>query len=746
MNNSVQRPRKLIIVSNRLPFNVSVENGELRFRESTGGLVTGISSYLESLSNTLDAPISDYLWVGWPGGTVDDAHKHILTDRAHAEFHSHPVFLTEHEMEQFYHGFCNKAIWPLFHYFPSYVSYSKEQWSMYRHVNERFADAVAEVASPNDLIWVHDYHLMLLPGDIQSRMPGARIGFFLHIPFPSFEIFRLLPAEWREGILDGMLGADLIGFHSHEYTRHFLQSVLRLLGLEHRLGFITKAGRTVRADTFPMGIDFQKFSAAMQDQEVKMERVELYRSVAGLKVILSVDRLDYSKGISNRLEGYQLLLEQFPEFRGKVVLIMVVVPSRIGVDQYDMLKRQIEELVGRINGKFGSVEWTPVIYQYRQLSFIPLTALYSVSDVALVTPLRDGMNLVSKEYIATRSDEKGVIILSEMAGAAKELGEAIIINPNDTQRIATALKDALEMPEEDQITRNQAMRERLKRYDVIRWANDFTSQLAAEPEPTSFMATVLRNADKAQLLQDYLQAGNRLLFLDYDGTLSPLMPHPKMAFPRKNTLALLQRLAADPKNTVVLVSGRDKQLLDRWFGQIPLNIVAEHGAWVRRGRNPWALMRDQTNGWKANLMPMLQHYADRLPGAVVEEKDYSIAWHYRMADPEQAPILERELIDHLSGFTANIEVQLLRGSKVVEIRNAGNTKGAAASIWIANVKPDFILAIGDDSTDEELFAVLPETAYSVRVGITNTRARFSVGQQSDVIQLLNQLASAETTR
>lgn len=735
------RCRRLVIVSNRLPFNVTVEDGALKTHESSGGLVTGLESFLRSIGRRPTA-VTDYLWVGWPGGTIEDSRKEELKAKARAEFRSYPVFLSEQEMEDFYHGFCNKTLWPLFHYYPSNAIYDQGFWRQYTLVNERFCNAVLEIIDKDDIVWVHDYHLMLLPRMLSSRAPEVPIGFFLHIPFPSFELFRLLPEQWRLNLLEGMLGADLVGFHTHEYTQHFLQCVLRLLGFEHQMGQITLRNRIVRAETFPMGIDFARFSAGQELPEVVREREHVSQTLQGAKVILSLDRLDYTKGILHRLQGYELLLANNPQFHGKVVLVMIVIPSRVAVDSYEMMKKAIEELVGKINGKFGTLGWVPIIYQFRSVQFAPLVALYSLSDVALVTPLRDGMNLIAKEYIASRANERGVLVLSEMAGAAKELGEAIIINPNDIGKIAEALKDALEMPEEEQIRRNRIMRRRLRRYDVLRWADEFLRQLGATRElQAQFTAKMLKESKRTEIVNRYKSSSRRLLFLDYDGTLSPLFLHPRMAAPPASVLQLLRRLGEDSRNTVVLISGRDRSTMERWFGTLPISLVAEHGVWYRSPGAEWKLLRDLSNDWKPKIMPIFEQFADRLPGAFVEEKEYSIAWHYRGADPDQGEVRARELKDHLVNFTANIDVQVLQGSKVVEMRNAGVNKGAAALRWLNDGEVGFVLAIGDDWTDEDLFKALPSGAYSIKVGITNTHAQYNLPGPTEVIRFLEQLTA-----
>jgi len=742
MSDNAQHKR-LLIVSNRLPFTASEVDGKLHFKQSPGGLVSGLSAYLEpnqSAAGGKPGQKREYVWAGWPGNTISNANREELKNRALSEFNSYPVFLSQEEMDAFYLGFCNKTIWPLFHYFPSYTNYREEFWRQYVRVNEIFCDELAAIVTPNDIVWIHDYHLMLLPKMLRAKAPTVPIGFFLHIPFPSFEMFRLLPGRWRREILEGLLGADLNGFHTYDYMQHFLQSVLRILGHEHQMGQITTPERIVKVGSFPMGIDFERYSSAVSDTETRREREELKRSLSQVKVILSVDRLDYTKGILNRLEGFEILLEANPEFRDRVVLIMVVVPSRIGVEHYDLMKKQIEELVGKINGRFGSISWTPVVYQYRSLSLHPLVALYNISDVALVTPLRDGMNLVAKEYIATRIDKSGALVLSEMAGAAKELGEAIIINPNNTQEIAEALREALEMPAEEQIRRNKIMQNRLRRYNVVRWANEFVQELSGMAQlQNKFLAKLLPGTVRHRMVEDYRKAQRRLIFLDYDGTLIPLMRRPHLARPSEEVMRLLTNLALDNKNTCVLISGRERETLLQWFGNLPLNLVAEHGVWIRESGKDWKMLKQNANDWKPRILPILEMYADRLPGSFVEEKEYSIAWHFRTADPEQGQMLVSELTDNLVSFTANIDVQVLRGHKVLEVRNAGENKGNAGLHWISRGGYDFVLAVGDDWTDEDLFVVLPETEYSIRVGITNTRARYNLRDTNDVLRLLDQL-------
>lgn len=730
---------RLLIVSNRLPFTVTDKDGKFRFKESVGGLVSGLSAYLDSMKSPL-LNAAESLWVGWPGLSVKDKTKEKLKAKALSEFKACPVFLTEKDMECFYYGFCNKTIWPLFHYFPSYAIYEKDYWEHYRKVNEAFCDVVMEVVKSNDTIWVHDYHLMLLPKLLREKNPDLPIGFFLHIPFPSYEIFRIFPRQWGREILEGLLGADLIGFHTHDYTQDFLKCVLRILGHEHGMGKIFLGDRLVRADTFPMAVDFKKYNQAGSLPVVQKE-IKKLNKIKKFKIILSVDRLDYTKGIINRLQGFELFLERNPQWHNKVMLVLVIVPSRVGVEQYQQIKKKIDESVGEINGRFGSIHWSPIVYQYKFLPLYPLTAYYCISDVALITPLRDGMNLVAKEYIASRADQRGILILSEMTGAAKELGEAILVNPNNVEEIADSLRQALEMPAEEQMRRNKIMRERLERYDVVRWAEDFNQELSdIKEEQQKLKARLLDVSMKKSLREDFKRAERRIIFLDYDGTLVSFAKDPRLTKPDDELLALLKAVMQVDATEVILISGRDKNTLERWFATLDVGLIAEHGVWIReKGLKQWNLLKPLTAQWKPQILPLLNVSCDRLPGSFIEEKEFSVVWHYRGADPELSSIRAKELADELIHFTATTDVQILQGNKVVEIRNGGVNKGTACMQFLSKGHYNFILAVGDDWTDEDMFKVLPPEAYSIKVGICASHARFNLRHYQEIRKLLVEL-------
>lgn len=732
---------RIVIVSNRLPVTVGTADGKLAVTPSPGGLVTGLESYLTAFTPAHPEGI-EYVWVGWPGSEITKQSQRGLRTILRKEHHAVPVFMTAQEIDEFYHGFCNDTIWPLFHYFDVFTKFVPALWDAYVSANERFCEAVLKVVRPGDTVWVHDYHLMLLPAMLRAEVDDMRVGFFLHIPFPDYETFRLLPREWGSRILQGLLGSDVIGFHTHDYAHYFLRCVLRILGTDHTLGCLTVEDRPVRVDTFPMGIDFEAFSSAVNTPEVRAEQDALTQLIGERVSILSVDRLDYSKGIANRLEGFDLFLSEHPDWHGRLVLHLIVVPSRESVPQYAEMKCHIDMLVGRINGRYSSTSWTPIVYQYKNLPRSALVAAYAMSDIALVTPLRDGMNLVAKEYLACRNDETGVLVLSEMAGAAMELGEAIVINPHTSSEIAQAIDRALRMPVEVQKQNNRTMRQRLRAYDVVRWAEDFLGSLnAVIGQRDVYERAYVKGTRRKELCAAYAAAKRRLILTDYDGTLVDFVDNPKRAAPGRGVTELLSSLVQTPNTTVALISGRERDTLDEWFGDLGVALAAEHGAYVRSPHGTWEALAPSDTSWKSQLLPLFQLEADRLPGSFVQEKDYSLVFHFRAAEPELASQRAKELTDRIMHFAANADIQVIAGNKVIEARAARVNKGLAAEHYVSSVQPDFILALGDDYTDEDMFHVLPPDAWTIKVGTHHTQARFVARNHKEAVDLLRELAA-----
>ncbi|MBM2840031.1 MAG: trehalose-6-phosphate synthase [Bacteroidetes bacterium] len=731
-----KKEKRIIIVSNRLPVTIHKGSSGLEYRSSTGGLATGLSSLQDEFETA---------WIGWPGSVAKEDKKTVET-RLVSDFKCHPVYIPEQLIEKYYEGYSNRTVWPIFHSFSSYAKYSAAEWEAYKKANTLFGQKILEVYRPGDILWIHDYHLMLLPKYLRDHARDITMGFFLHIPFPHYDIFRLLP-QHRE-ILESLLTFDLIGFHTHDYAQAFLGCVRRLLGYDNTLGQLLVGDHMVQVDVFPMGIDFKKYSAAPLDPELSDEIASIRSSLKAGKAVFSVSRLDYTKGIPESLDAIKEFFEMHREWHEKVVFILVVVPSREKVERYASLKREIDELVGRINSSYGTLEWQPIRYIYRSLTFGELIGLYTNADVALVTPLRDGMNLIAKEYLTAKQEDKGVLVLSELAGAAKELLEAITVNPNSKEEIAQAIHKALMMPVEEQQRRNRTMRERLEAYDLYHWVRQFFNRLKDVREASIILAVkFLDSAHKQELFNDYTRADSRLLMLDYDGTLVHFVDEPGMAIPDAQILAILERLSSVPTNHVVILSGRDRHTLGEWLGHLNLTLVAEHGGWVRRRDDrEWnQTTTPPSDAWKKDIRPILELFVGRIPGSMIEEKDYSLVWHYRKAENESASLAARELLDTLSTFLANLHIQVLPGNKTIEVRTMGIGKGVFYTNSLSTSPAQFILAIGDDWTDEDLFAVIPSTAYSIKVAPRISKARYNLKSVHEVRALLEKLASQSST-
>ena len=706
---------RLLIVSNRLPVTVRCDAGSVEIERSAGGLATGLRGLHER---------GDGWWLGWPGcgeELPEETRSSVAAELAGRRLA--PLFLNSAEVARFYDGFSNGFIWPVFHYLTGQVPYRTEDWPVYQDVNERFADAVAERYREGDLIWVHDYQLMLLPSLLRQRLPHARIGFFLHIPFPAAEVFRMLPH--REELLRGLLGADLIGFHTTAYLRHFASSLLLLLGLPTEVDRVLFEDRVIRLGVFPMGIEARRIAALAERRAVRREAEEIR---AGSEyTLIAIDRLDYTKGVPQRLLAFEALLQQHPELHGRVRLINLAVPSRAGVRAYRHFRSEVDGLVGRINGAFATPTWMPVHYMFRGLPERGVLALYRAADVMLVTPIRDGMNLVAKEYVAARADLKGVLVLSEYAGAAAELVEAISTNPYDIDQSADAYYRALVMPEVEQRERMRALRMRVMSHDAERWAQGFLRALAEPVQRLGAVAAV--NGRRAESVLPVLRSARRLvLVLDYDGTLVPLAPSPEQAVPDDDLLELLRRLATRRRTEVHILSGRTTGFLDRWFGELPLHLHAEHGSFSRRpGRGRWQRRDHPSPEWQEAVRPILVDFARRTPGALVEVKEAGLAWHWRAADPEIGDRQANELGLHLGQLLSNLPLELLWGDRVLEVRPHGVHKGIVAAELAQEHLPEGVLvAAGNDRTDEDLFAALPEEAITIAVGDRPSRAHYRV--------------------
>lgn len=719
---------KILIIANRLPVKIERTEDSFVVKRSEGGLATGLGS-LET-----DAEMH---WVGWPGVHVDDENeKQEITEKLN-ELNYHPVFLSGEQIENYYEGYSNSTIWPLCHYFFAYIQYKAEYWEAYRQVNTLFCEEALPFIEDDDIVWIQDYQLMLLPKKIRDKKPKVNIGYFHHIPFPSYELFRVLPE--REQVLEGLLGADLIGFHTHDYMRHFISAIYRVLDLNCNLDEISLKDRIVHVDAFPMGINYEQYHRAPSLPEVKKISKRLIEELGNQTIVLSVDRLDYSKGILHRLNGFANFLENHPEYHKKVSLAMIVVPSRDAVDRYADLKTRIDQYIGKINGMYSTLGWTPVYYFYQSFPFNELVALYDIADIAMVTPLRDGMNLVAKEYLATKRGKPGVLILSEMAGAAIELTDAIIINPNDTQEIEAAILQALTMPKREQRIRLNNMQKRISTQTVKKWANDFVKELLyISKQNNEIFQKIVGKRQLSQIKKEYDQAYTRLILLDYDGTLSPFVKNPEDAVPSKELLNLLKKMTADKKNKVVINSGRNRQVLDKWFKGIDLDFAAEHGAFFKENHK-WHKNVQEKITWDDEILRIIEHTIDKTPRSRMEIKDSSLVWHYRNVDVWLAELRQKQLINALMGPASRLNLQIVPGNKIVEIKSPDFNKGSEVKRLLGKNNYDFILAIGDDTTDEDMFHALPPGGVSIKVGHFSPAAKYRIPVQSSVIPFFENL-------
>ena len=725
---------RLVVVSNRLPLTMRNVDGRWVSERSSGGLVSAMNPLLHENAG---------IWIGWPGdasGDEENEQRRALLEEWERAERCFGIELPADVAKGFYEGYANQTLWPVFHCFPSRLRFDAGGWESYVEANRAFCDAVVRQYRPGDRIWVHDYHLMLLPQMLRAALPDAAIGFFLHIPFPPAEIFPILPR--REELLEGLLGADLLAFQTHGHLQQFRSTLLRVLGVESRITEIVAGNRSVHLEALPIGIAPEEYTKLLEgDETTARQHAEWAGRYKGQKVILAVDRLDYTKGLPERLRTYARLLRSSPDLKEKVILIQIAVPTREGIDMYQDLRTEVNQLVGEINGKLGTPNWTPVVYINRSIEREELVALYRLADICWVGALRDGMNLIAKEYVACKAEGDGVLVLSEFAGAAAEMGEALLINPFDEERTADAVSRALTLDDDERRARMRALHHRVIRNDVFRWGKRFVEVLdEAARERCRHVEAQPRRLAPGEIQDAYTRANRRLLVLDYDGTLVPYTDLPQQAAPPPNLLQLLTTLAAEPRNLVALLSGRRAADLERWFGSMKnIWLGAEHGAEIRpAGAARWENLRPHVSTeWKSTVMPILEHFVDRTPGSFVEEKSYALVWHYRMAEPEFGEWLANELVSMLEAMLAETELRALRGNKIVEVKpvwaNKGEVLGRLLSV---GPEPDFLFAAGDDRSDEDLFERMPAGAWTVHAGLGPTRAAFVVPDYQGVRSLL----------
>lgn len=732
--------KNLIIVSNRLPVSVKKLDGKLEISPSIGGLATGLAGYTKDPSNK---------WIGWPGINSDDLSeqdKLEITDKL-KEYNCYPIFLSKKQNDDFYNGYCNRLLWPLFHDIaikPDATKKEETYWRAYAAVNAAFAAKVTELSTDDDTVWVHDYQLLLLPNILRSMRPTSKIGFFLHIPFPRRESFKTLANGHQ--LITGLSGADLVGFHTSDYADNFLSCVEHYKLGEIDQQTITIGARSLQVLDFPMGIDYEKYVDARESSEVESYLESFQEKFAGQKVILTVDRLDPSKGLVERAKAYKSLLDQTPSLRGKVTMIMVVVPSRTEIKEYQDLKTTLELVIQSITTTHETSDWQPVIYRYEALPFHEVTALYRLADVAFIAPLRDGMNLVAKEYLASQHNQQGVLVLSTTAGAAQELQDAVMVNPHKEATVVSGLKQALAMPSKEFKRRAARMQRQIETSSVQTWAGNFMKSLNHKTplQPSRIITRRLSAQARRRIVSSFQSSSRPLIILDYDGTLTPLVSNPKDAKPSKVLKAMLTKLAE--KATVAIVSGRSQKDLDAWLGRQPVTLVAEHGLATRsQDRDDWELKNSEApHYWQEVILPSLEKFAKKTPGATVEQKKSALVWHYRNATPYMANKNLVTLRRALRPFIKENKLEMTSGNKILEIRPKGINKGVIARELVRRHSSDFTLAIGDDTTDEDMFKRLAAKQHTtIKVGRGVSAAKYRVGTTEQVLSLLEELSRAD---
>lgn len=717
-----------IHVSYRLPISFENKNGKTVPKPSAGGLATALSS-------TAIVGGEKDLWLGV--SDISASKWSALKGQIESDFELVPIFFTSQLNSAFYKGFSNSVLWPLFHYFPSFVEFKESSLSAYQRANAEMAQKVAECYREGDLIWIHDYHFLLLPGMVRSLLPNAKIGFFLHIPFPNIEVFRLLPSEVKCLLLEGMMGANLIGFQTWGYATNFVECIARVLGRSHSAYRFEKGGYWSQVGIFPISIDFDKFYSAYDDPVSASFRSGLRLRFKDHRMIFSVDRLDYTKGVMYRLNAFELFLERHPELLGRVVFCLVIVPSREEIQKYGERRQLIEQIVNRINGLYIEAGHVPVVYLYQSVSFQELIGYFTSADLALISPVRDGMNLVAKEFVASRKDQLGVLMLSELAGASDELQDALLFNPLDTAQMADQIHIALEMPDFEQKRRMQSMQAYIRKHTVFHWADDFLHGLEQSCSPSASQESACEEVTD-DLIARFRSARRRLFLFDYDGTLVGFHPQPEMAAPDPELKSLLENLGSQSENVVAIVSGRDRKSLDDWLGDLPLTLIAEHGAYVKQGS--WKSFMAPMPTWKEDIKGIMKRFADMHAESFVEEKSVGIAWHYRKMEVANGFAASRALIGQLRSYLMDAKAMVIDGNRVVEVKPINSDKGNAISKVFNLDEFDCVLAIGDDRTDEDMFDALGNSgAFTVKVGLGQTSAHYRVEGIAQVIALLKSL-------
>ncbi|GMH01624.1 hypothetical protein Nepgr_003463 [Nepenthes gracilis] len=791
----VFRERK-IIVANMLPLHAyrNAETAKWHFTLDEDSILLQLKDGL--------SPETEVLYVGSLKAEIDASEQEEVAEKLLEDFNCVPTFLPHDLQKKFYHAFCKQYLWPLFHYMlpmcPDHGDrFDRSVWQAYVSANKIFADKVMEVINPeDDYVWVHDYHLMVLPTFLRKRFYRVKLGFFLHSPFPSSEIYRTLPV--REDILRGLLNCDLIGFHTFDYARHFLSCCSRMLGLDYesKRGHIglDYFGRTVYVKILPVGIHMGRLDSVLNLPCTAVKVKEIQEQFHGKKLILGVDDMDIFKGISLKFLAMEQLLQQNPEFQGKLVLVQIINPARSSGKDVQEAKRETYLIANRINEIYGSPNYEPVILIDRPVARFEKSAYYAVAECCLVNAVRDGMNLVPYKYIVCRqgthlldqamgikedTSHTSTLVVSEFVGCSPSLSGAIRVNPWDIDAVAEALNLALTMPYPERRLRHEKHYRYVSSHDVAYWARSFVQDLVRACKDhynnrcwgfglglgfrVVSLSPSFRKLGVDHIVSAYKRTSRRAIFLDYDNTVVPQTSINK--FPSQEVISVLNALCNDPKNTAFIVSGRGKSSLGEWLSPCEmLGIAAEHGYFIRWSKtSDWesSAMSSELD-WKEIVEPIMRSYTEATDGSSTEVKESALVWHHQDADPDFGSWQALELINHLENVLANEPAVVKRGQQIVEVKPQGISKGFVVEKVLSTIvkggrPPDFIMCIGDDRSDEDMFEsllkpvacssqpLIPEL-FACTVGQKPSKARYYLDDTAEVVKLLRCLAAASTPK
>ncbi|KAG1346538.1 Alpha,alpha-trehalose-phosphate synthase [UDP-forming] 5 [Cocos nucifera] len=781
---------RIIIVANQLP---------VRAKRRPDGRGWCFSWDEDSLLLQLKDGLPDDMEVLYVGSLRVDVEGHEQDDVAQAlleRFKCVPAFLPSDILEKFYHGFCKQQLWPLFHYMLPFSAdhggrFDRSLWESYVLANKLFSQKVIEVLNPeDDYVWIHDYHLMALPTFLRRRFNRLRMGFFLHSPFPSSEIYRTLPV--REEILKALLNCDLIGFHTFDYARHFLSCCSRMLGLEYqsKRGYIglDYFGRTVGIKIMPVGVHMGQLQSVLRLPDKDWRVNELRQQFEGKTVLLGVDDMDIFKGINLKMLAFEHMLRLHPKWKGRAVLVQIANPARGRGRDLEEIQAEIEESCRRINEEFGNSEYSPVVFIDRPVSIVERIAFYTIAECVVVTAVRDGMNLTPYEYIVCRqgiagsdpgseadSPRKSMLVVSEFIGCSPSLSGAIRVNPWNIESTAEAMNEAVSLSDAEKQLRHEKHYRYVSTHDVAYWSRSFLQDMERTCKDHfkrrcwgiglgfGFRVVALdpnfRKLNVDSIVMAYERAKNRAILLDYDGTVVPQMSINKT--PSAEVIRIINTLCADKKNVVFIVSGRGRDTLGKWFSPCEkLGIAAEHGYFMRWTRDQeWEICCQSSDfGWMQLAEPVMKLYTETTDGSIIEPKESALVWHHQDADPGFGSAQAKELLDHLESVLANEPVLVKSGQFIVEVKPQGVSKGSVAEKILSSMvengrQADFVLCIGDDRSDEDMFEgiagimtrnlVAPSTSvFACTVGQKPSKAKYYLDDPTDVINMLGALAEA----